>query len=92
MASPDYVRTTLKDVSDSLAPFRPPTAPESDIEEEKKKIITGGGPNFLFLQVVLAVLSFSILAYVLLPVSIAQHVSVLLLSVGIAVGIFLWKG
>lgn len=86
-----YVSNKLKDVSDSLAPFRPPTAPAADIEEEKRKIVKGGGPNFLFLQVTVAMVALSLLCYVFLPVSYATPLSFLMLSVAVAVGIFLWK-
>jgi len=95
MASPDYATITLnrsiKNVSDSLAPFRPPTAPASDIEEEKKKIIKGTGPNFLFLQTVIFTLALSMVCYFFLPLSYAHPIALILLSVGVAVGIFLWK-
>jgi hypothetical protein len=86
-----YVGKKLKDVSDSLAPFRPPTAPAEDIEEEKRKIVKGGGPSFLFMQVTVAMVALSLLCYVFLPVSYAQPLSFLMLSVAVAVGIFLWK-
>ena len=86
-----YVNSKLKEVSDSLAPFRHPTAPAADIEEEKRKIVKGGGPNFLFLQVTVAMISLSLLCYVFLPVSYAQPLSFLMISVAVAVGIFLWK-
>lgn len=90
--SATYLSRTLKDVSDSLTPFRPPTAPESDIEKEKREIVKGGGgPNFLFIQVVVAMVALSLLCYVFLPVSYAQLLSFLMLSVAVAVGIFLWK-
>lgn len=95
MAEPQYtvftVRNSLKNVSDSLAPFRPPTAPATDIEAEKKKIIKGGGPNFLFLQTTIFMIAISLLSYVFLPIQYAHPVAFLLLSVGVAVGIFLWK-
>jgi len=95
MAEPDYsistARGALKTVSDSLAPFRPPTAPASDIEMEKKKIVKGGGPDFLFLQTTLFMLALSLLCYIFLPLNYAHPVAFLLLSVGVAVGIFLWK-
>ena len=90
--SADYVVSSkLKSVSDSLAPFRPPTAPADDIELEKKKIVNGGGPNFLFLQTTILMIALSLLCYVFLPLSYAQPISLILISIGIAVGIFLWK-
>lgn len=96
MAEPQYsistAKSTLRSVSDSLAPFRPPTAPASDIEIEKKKIIKGGGPNFLFLQTTIFMIALSVLCYMVLPLQYAQPIALILLSVGVAVGIFLWKG
>lgn len=89
--SATYLSRTLKDVSDSLTPFRPPTAPAEDIEKEKRKIVKGGGPNFLFLQVVVTTIALSLICYVFLPVPYAQLLSFLMLSVAVAVGIFLWK-
>ena len=96
MVEPQYsistAKSALRNVSDSLAPFRPPTAPESDIEQEKKKIVKGGGPNFLFIQTTVFVFALSILCYIVLPFEYANPIAFLLLSVGVAVGIFLWKG
>ena len=89
--SATYLSRTLKDVSASLTPFRPPTATEEDIEKEKREIVKGGGPNFLFIQVVVTMVALSLLCYVFLPVSYAQLLSFLMLSVAVAVGIFLWK-
>ena len=95
MASPDYATITvsqsMKNVSDSLAPFRPPTAPASDIEEEKKKIVNSTGPNFLFIQTVIFALALSMMCYLFLPLNYAHPIALILLSVGVAVGIFLWK-
>lgn len=96
MAEPQYsistAKSALRSVSDSLAPFRPPTAPSADIETEKKKIIKGGGPNFLFLQTTIFALALSVLCYMILPLNYAHPIALVLLSVGVAVGIFLWKG
>ena len=91
MAEPEYiVSQKLKDVSDSLAPFRPPTAPANDIELEKRKIVRGG-PTFLFLHATISMILLSVVCYLVLPVKYATPISALLLSVAVAVGIFLWK-
>jgi hypothetical protein len=82
---------TVQDVVDSLKPLRPPTAPASDLAIERKAILESSAPNFLLIQVELAIVILCLLAYVFLPLDYAPSVTVLLLSVGVAVGIFLWK-
>ncbi len=84
-------RESIKEVSDSLKPFRPPTAPASDIQIERKYILETSTPKFLVVQIALAILVLVLLAYVLLPASAAHPIAMLLLAVGIAVGIFLRK-
>ena len=84
--------STVRDVVDSLKPLRPPTAPASDLAKERAAILDSSAPNFLLIQVELALVSLCLLAYLVLPTGTAQGLTVLLLSVGIAVGIFLWKG
>jgi hypothetical protein len=86
----DY-RESIKEVSDSLKPMRPPTAPASDIAQARKSILTSSAPNFLVIQVALATVVLSLLGYLLLPVNVAHGVAVLLLSSAVAVGIFLKK-
>lgn len=84
----EVVRTTLTDVNQSLKPFRPPTAPASDLELERKAIRTGR-PSLLYIQLALFILLAVMVSYVVLPASTAHGLSFLLLCVGIAVGIFL---
>lgn len=81
----------LQDVNQSLKPFRPPTAPASDIAMERKAIVESSAPNFLVVQVALAVLVLALLGYIVLPANLAHPIAFLLFSVGIAVGIFLKK-
>lgn len=82
---------SVKDLVDTLKPLRPPTAPASDLAAERKSILTSTAPNFLLIQVELAIVILCLLAYAFLPLEHAPGVTVLLLSVGVAVGIFLWK-
>jgi hypothetical protein len=82
---------TLKDAVDELKPLRPPTAPASDLAIARKDILESSAPNFLLIQVQLAIVILCLLAYSFLPLDYAPGVVVLLLSVGVAVGIFLWK-
>jgi hypothetical protein len=83
--------TTVEDVVTSLKPLRPPTAPASDLAVERKEILEHSTPNFLLIQVELAVVILCLLVYAFLPLEIAPGLSILILSVGVAVGIFLWK-
>ncbi len=82
---------TVQDVVDSLKPLRPPTAPASDLAIERKAILESSAPNFLLIQVELAIVILCLLAYVFLPLDYAPSVTVLLLSVGVEVGIFMWQ-
>jgi hypothetical protein len=75
----------------ALKPLRPPTAPASDLARERKAILDSSAPNFLLIQVELAVVILCLLAYLVLPMEVAPGVALLGLSVGVAVGIFLWK-
>lgn len=82
---------TIREVTESLRPFRPPTAPASDIAMTRKAIRESSAPNLLLLQILLGLLVLCLLGYALLPLSIAHGIAVLLLSVGIALGFFLKK-
>ena len=83
--------TSVKDLVDTLKPMRPPTAPASDLAKARKDILNSSAPNFLLIQVELAIVILCLMAYAFLPMSYAPGITVLLLSVGVAVGIFLWK-
>lgn len=80
---------SVKRVSDSLKPMRPPTAPSSDLEIERRKIIDMQQPHFLFIQIVLALLVTSLVGYMVLPAEYAHGIAFLLLSVAISFGFFL---
>jgi hypothetical protein len=83
---------TVKSVVDTLKPLRPPTAPASDLAIERKEILESSAPNFLLIQVELAVVILCLLVYAFLPLEVAPGLCILILSVGVAVGIFLRKG
>jgi hypothetical protein len=83
--------TNLQDTVAALKPLRPPTAPASDLARERKAILESSAPNFLLIQVELAIVILCLLAYLVLPMEVAPGVVILGLSVGVAVGIFLWK-
>jgi hypothetical protein len=81
---------SMRETSDSLTPLRPPTQPSSDIEMERKKILSRPGTiNLLIVQIALLIVSLCLVVYIVLPASIAHFAAFLILSVGIAVGIFL---
>jgi hypothetical protein len=82
---------SLKDLVQTLKPLRAPTAPASDLSIVRKGILESSSPNFLLIQVELAILILCLLAYSFLPLQYAQGAAVVILSVGVAVGIFLWK-
>lgn len=79
----------LRNVKDSLKPFRPPTAPSSDLEKERKTITDVARRNLYFLQIALFLVVLVLLSYVTLPLDYANAISFLLLCVGIALGFFL---
>ena len=81
----------IRNVSDSLKPMRPPTAPDSDIERERVAILTLVRKNMLLIQISLFVVFLCLLTYLLVPTTYAHNVVFLLLSVNIAIGFFLWK-
>jgi hypothetical protein len=83
--------TNLQSAVEGLKPLRPPTAPATDLARERKAILDSSAPNFLLIQVELAVVILCLLAYLVLPMEVAPGVAILGLSVGAAVGIFLWK-
>jgi hypothetical protein len=83
--------STIREVTESLRPFRPPTAPASDIEMSRKAILASSAPNILLLQILLALLVLCLIGYALLPLTIAHGIAIVLLAVGIALGFFLKK-
>lgn len=79
----------MKDIINSLKPFRPPTAPASDIEKERKDITGIARQNLFFIQVALFLVVLVMLGYIILPQDSANLIAFALLSVGIAMGFFL---
>ena len=85
------IADAIHDTNESLKELRPPTAPGDDIEHERQAIQKIVSRRILLLQIVLAILVLSLVAYLVMPVTYAHGVVFLLLCVGIAVGIFLEK-
>jgi FtsZ-binding cell division protein ZapB len=79
----------MREVKDSLKPFRPPTAPSSDLEKERKEITTLAKRNMFLAQIALFLVVLVGLSYVTLPRSTADMAALGLLTVGIALGFFL---
>jgi hypothetical protein len=83
------VSSTFKEVINSLKPFRPPTAPASDLEKERKEITDIAKRSLYFIQIALFLVVVAMLSYVILPLDTANLVAFALLCVGIALGFFL---
>lgn len=81
----------IRSVSDSLKPMRPPTAPSSDIEKERKAIVSVVQQNLLLIQISLFVILVCLITYMFVPAPYSHNIAFLLLSVNIAIGFFLWK-
>lgn len=81
----------IQEVTDSLKPFRPPTAPSSDLEKERKAITEIEKQNLFYVQAALFLVVLALLSYILLPTEVAHGVAFLLLCVGISLGFFLRK-
>jgi len=79
----------MREVIDSLKPFRPPTAPSSDLEKERKEITEISRRNLYFIQFALLLVVLVLLSYLLLPFESANLIAFLLLCVGIGLGFFL---
>lgn len=82
-------KTVIQQVIDSLKPFRPPTAPSSDIEKERKEITELAKRNLFFVQAALFLVVLAMLTYLMFPLETANLIAFALLCVGIAMGFFL---
>jgi hypothetical protein len=85
------VAKELEDVTQSLKPMRPPTAPSSDLEKERKAILAISQKDMFFVQIALFLAILSLLAYVVLPTDYAHGIVLLFLTVAISFGFFLRK-
>lgn len=81
----------IKEVSDSLTPFRAKTAPASDLEKERKAISLISQQRILLVQIALFIAVLVLLTYAIIPGDKAHTVAFLLLSVGVAMAFFLRK-
>jgi len=81
----------IKEVNNTLKRMRAPTAPSSDLEKERKAILSIQTHDLFFIQFSLFLLVLVFLTYVTLPTDTAHILSFLLLSVGVSIGFFLTR-
>lgn len=81
--------TTLESTNKELKPLRPPTAPVDDLSRERERILQGPRINLLVIQVALFFVVLSLLSFLFLSRDMAQGITFLLLSTGVALGFFL---
>jgi hypothetical protein len=79
----------LREVKNSLKPFRPPTAPSSDLEKQRKEITELAKRNLFFVQAALFLVVLAMLSYLVFSLDTANLIAFGLLCVGIAMGFFL---
>lgn len=82
----------IRDINNSLRRIRPPTAPSSDLEAERRAITDIAKRNLYFVQIALVCVVVALLGYLLLPIGYAHGIAFLTLCVAIAVGFFLRRG
>lgn len=85
------VMNKMKSVNNSLQPLRPPTVTSDSAMERRKLMLETSAPNMLLFQISLVILLLCLLSYVFLTPPASYYLSFLLLTVGIALGIFLRK-
>ena len=81
----------IRDATSSIRGLRAPTAPSSDLDNERRAISLDLKQSLTFLQVVLFLVVLSLVAYLVLPIGWAHSIVFLLLCVGVATGFFLRK-
>lgn len=81
----------IEEAMEKLKPLRPPVAPAEDLSLERRKLLGDRAPSMLLIQVCLFILFLCLLAYAFAPITYANYAVLLLLSTGVAVGIFLSK-
>jgi len=82
---------SVQELLQTLKPFRPPTAPDSDIEKERKAILKEASVSLVVAQVALFSLVLSMIIYLFVPSSYAHLLVFLILSVAVALVFFLKK-
>lgn len=82
---------SVEQLLQTLKPFRPPTAPDSDLERERKAILKQTSTSLVVAQVALFSLVLSMIIYLFVPSSYAHMLVFLILSVAVALVFFLKK-
>lgn len=82
---------SVQQLLQTLKPFRPPTAPDSDLERERKAILKQTSTSLVVAQVALFSLVLSMIIYLFVPSSYAHMLVFLILSVAVALVFFLKK-
>ena len=90
-ASAAETTDVIREVNKSLVPFRPPTAPASDIEIERKAILSITNQELLVAQIALFAAVLVLLTYVIVPGNTAHIVAFLLIVCAVAAAFFLRK-
>ncbi len=83
---------SIQTTTNGLRRVRPPTAPASDLEIERRAISDIAKRNMYFIQVALVLVIVALLGYLALPIDYAHGIAFLLLCVGISAGFFLRRG
>lgn len=83
------VHTKLRETKEAIRSLRPPTAPATDLDKERRELSLELQQNMLLVQVSLFLLVLSLLSYMVLPADMAHGITFVLLCVGIATGFFL---
>jgi len=83
--------SSLEETNAKLKPFRNPTAPAEDLSRERQFILYGPRESMLMLQIALFFAVLSLLSFLFLSLEMAQGLTFLLLSTGVALGFFLRK-
>jgi hypothetical protein len=91
VASSADTTKAIRDASTSLKPFRPPTAPGSDIEKERQAILTLTNQHLLVAQIALFTVVLVLLTYAIVPAAYTHLVALLLIACGVAAAFFLRK-
>ncbi len=79
----------IRKTNESLKPMRPPTAPSSDLEKERREITEIAKRNLFFVQAALFLVVLAMLSYFVFSLDTANLIAFALLCVGIAMGFFL---
>lgn len=85
------VGEALANTNKELKVKRPPTAPVDDLSRERALILNGPTINILMIQIALFLAILSLLSFMVMSREMAQGMTFLLLTTGVAIGFFLRK-